>query len=112
MKPFRCPGQDSRYLKPQEITEVQCEKCGRTVELWPDELARRCPGCGRRVSNPRLNLKCLEWCAKADECLEQIRAAGVSVEEAREFMNKKRERREQAGEKERDDGDQKNHPDR
>ena len=88
MSGAKCPGQDPRFLKPRDIAEAQCQSCGRTVEFWPDEAVRRCPRCGRRTANPRLNLRCLEWCAHAEACLEGIRSSGVGLEEARELAKK------------------------
>lgn len=90
MSRVKCPGQDSRFFKAQDVAEVTCPECGRAMEFWPDELMRRCPGCGRRTSNPRLNLRCLEWCAHAEACLEQIRSPGVSPEQARYLAKKHR----------------------
>jgi putative nucleotidyltransferase with HDIG domain len=72
---MRCPGQDSRFIKPQDVLEVKCGTCGGTVEFWPDELLRRCPGCGSRVSNKAFKMSCLEWCGHADECLKMIRSS-------------------------------------
>ena len=69
MTPMRCPGQDSSFLKAQDVVEAQCPDCGGTVEFWPDEPVRRCRGCGRRVANPKSSMKCLAWCKHADECL-------------------------------------------
>ena len=85
----RCPGQDSRFLTPQDVTEAECPGCGERVEFWPDEFVRACPNCKHRVSNPKANLRCLEWCAGAEQCLEQIRSAGVSLAEAREYVKRR-----------------------
>ena len=92
---MQCPGQDSRFLEPKDVHEARCEACGRKVEMWPDEVARRCPGCGRRVPNPKIDLKCLAWCEHAEECLRQIRAAGGSVEDAVQFARAHRHEHEQ-----------------
>ena len=75
MSALKCPGQDSRYLKPQDVTEVVCEQCGGTVEFWPDEYVRSCRGCGRRIANPRLDLRCLEWCEHAEACIAGLKEA-------------------------------------
>jgi len=80
---IRCPGQDSRYLRAEDVTEVICEECGSAIEFWPDEYVRPCTGCGSRIANPRLNLRCLEWCTHADECIRKIRTFEVSLSEAR-----------------------------
>lgn len=65
----KCPGQDSRYWKPEDVFNVPCPVCGEEVEFFKDDLKRTCPNCGYRFENPRLNLGCLEWCPHADECL-------------------------------------------
>ena len=88
MTPLRCPGQDPRYLRPQDVAEVLCEGCGRTIEFWPDEYVRLCRGCGCRIANPRLNLRCLEWCTHAEECIRKIRTFELSLSEARAFSEK------------------------
>lgn len=76
MSRLKCPGQDPRFLKAQDIAEVKCPGCGRAVEFWPDELVRKCPGCGRRLANPKSSMKCLAWCRYAPQCLAAIRGEG------------------------------------
>ncbi len=65
----RCPGQDQRFWKPQDIFEVPCPGCGRAVEFFRDEPTLKCPGCGRVVVNSRLDLGCAQWCKQAEQCL-------------------------------------------
>jgi len=65
----RCPGQDLRYWKPEDIVSVKCPGCGREIEIWKDEATRVCAGCGKEVRNPRLDLACAQWCAYGKECL-------------------------------------------
>lgn len=65
----RCPGQDQRFWKPQDIFEVSCPGCGRAVEFFRDEPTLKCPGCGRVVVNSRLDLGCAQWCQHAEQCL-------------------------------------------
>lgn len=80
MSAAKCPGQDPRFLKPQDVAEVKCPDCGAPVEFWPDEQMRKCPGCGRRSTNPQNSMKCLEWCRHAEKCLAAIRGeSSVSV---------------------------------
>jgi len=64
-----CPGQDTRFWKPEDVFEVQCGGCGYGVEFFKDDAHRRCPRCGQRVQNPKLNLGCAQWCEHAKECL-------------------------------------------
>jgi hypothetical protein len=65
----KCPGQDRRYWGPADVCEVKCGRCGFLVEFFKTDGARRCPGCGGRVVNPKLNLGCAQWCSHARECL-------------------------------------------
>jgi len=65
----KCPGQDQRFWKPEDIFEVTCPGCGAAVELWKDDPRRKCPQCGAEVKNPKLALGCAEWCPFAKECL-------------------------------------------
>jgi putative nucleotidyltransferase with HDIG domain len=69
----RCPGQDQRFWKPDDIFEVQCPGCGQTIEIFKDEPKLKCRKCGQMVINPKIDLGCAEWCQYAEQCL------GVSV---------------------------------
>ena len=69
MTKVKCPGQDTRFWRPGDIFEIKCSRCGRMVEFFKDEASRRCPGCGKRIYNPRLTLGCAQWCPHAKECL-------------------------------------------
>lgn len=66
---MKCPGQDTRYWGDDAAFEVPCPKCGRSVEIFKDESSAKCTGCQHRFRNPRVDLKCAEWCAYAKECL-------------------------------------------
>ncbi|MFW6189488.1 MAG: HD domain-containing protein [Planctomycetota bacterium] len=65
----RCPGQDTRYWKPEDVSEVECGGCGRMLEFFKTDGARRCPDCDARVVNPRVSMGCAQWCDHARECL-------------------------------------------
>jgi hypothetical protein len=65
----RCPGQDQRYWKPEDIFDVRCPYCGFEIEFWKDEPSHTCRGCEREVRNPRIDLGCAKWCAHGDQCL-------------------------------------------
>lgn len=65
----RCPGQDQRFWKPQDIFEVDCAKCGKPVEFFKDEPQLKCRQCGHIVINPKIDLGCAEWCQYAEQCL-------------------------------------------
>ena len=64
----KCPGQDQRFWKPEDVFEVTCPVCGAVVEFFKDEPALKCPSCGRTVANPKIDTGCLEWCRYAKEC--------------------------------------------
>jgi endogenous inhibitor of DNA gyrase (YacG/DUF329 family) len=63
-----CPGQNTLFWKPEDIFETPCPVCGETVEFFKDDASRKCPSCGFRFPNPRLDLGCMEWCPYADKC--------------------------------------------
>ena len=65
----RCPGQDQRLWKPEDIFEVDCAGCGRAAEFFKDEPKLKCRGCGQIVVNPKIDLGCAEWCQYAEQCL-------------------------------------------
>jgi len=75
---FRCPGQDQRYWKPEDIFELKCSHCGRPLEFFKDEPRLKCPGCGHVVPNPRIDLGCAEWCQYAEQCLGIVAAKDVN----------------------------------
>ena len=64
----RCPGQDQRYWKPEDIHLARCPFCAAELEFWKDEPALFCPICGKEVCNPSLNPGCAEWCSQARNC--------------------------------------------
>ena len=65
----RCPGQDQRFWKPDDIFEAQCPHCGTATEFWKDEPSLKCPECRKLLVNPKLDLGCAEWCQHAEQCL-------------------------------------------
>lgn len=68
----RCPGQDQRFWKPEDIFEVECPTCRESVEFWKDEPQVKCPHCKQTIPNPKLDLGCAKWCQYAEECLGQL----------------------------------------
>ena len=68
----RCPGQDQRYWKPEDIFAVLCPYCDTEMEFWKDEPVLNCPNCKKPVRNPKLDPGCAEWCKYADECLGKL----------------------------------------
>ena len=68
----RCPGQDMRFWKPEDIFSVKCPDCGEEIEFWKDEPFHYCRKCTREVRNPRLDFGCAKWCKFAVECLGNL----------------------------------------
>ena len=68
----RCPGQDMRNWKPEDIFWIACPKCGKEIEFWKDEPMRVCKNCKEEVQNPQINLGCAKWCKNGDKCLGKI----------------------------------------
>ena len=75
----RCPGQDQRFWKPDDIFEVECPVCEFSVEFWKDEPQVKCPSCKQIIVNPKLDLGCAKWCKHAEECLGQIAGQENSI---------------------------------
>jgi HD superfamily phosphodiesterase len=65
----KCPGQDQRFWKPEDIFEVQCTGCGHTIEFFKDEPKLKCRKCGQMVTTPKIDLGCAEWCQYGEQCL-------------------------------------------
>lgn len=80
MGKIMCPGQDTAFWRPGDIFEVACSECGNEIEFFKDDASRRCSKCGRRVSNPKLNLGCAQWCEHAKECLGYDPKEGADTE--------------------------------
>jgi len=66
---LKCPGLDKRYWRPEDVFNVNCPACGEAVEFFRTDITRKCPSCGQRFRNPKLNLACAEWCEYGDVCL-------------------------------------------
>jgi hypothetical protein len=65
----RCPGQDTRFWKPEDIFTLKCQYCENEIEFFKDEPFLNCRKCGNEVKNPRIDLGCAKWCKFADQCL-------------------------------------------
>ncbi len=66
---MRCPGQDNRNLR---VALHKCPNCGYEVEIFSDEAKVKCQRCGELVCREKAPT-CIEWCAKARECLGEER---------------------------------------
>ena len=60
-----CPGQDTRKLT---IGYHKCPTCNYAVELFSDELMRRCPRCRTEV-HKETTPSCIQWCSAARRCI-------------------------------------------
>lgn len=69
---MKCPGQDMQFWKPGDIFEVDCPGCGRTVEFFKDDTARRCGHCGHRFANPKMDFGCAAYCPYAEQCIGDL----------------------------------------
>ncbi len=69
---MRCPGQDSRYWKPEAVYNVPCAKCGSLIEFFKDEPTRRCKKCGHKMVNPKMDFGCAAYCKYAEQCLGDL----------------------------------------
>ncbi len=65
----KCPGQDMRNWKHEDIFYLLCPNCKTEIEFWKDEPTRTCPHCERTVRNPRIDIGCAEWCQYAKDCV-------------------------------------------
>jgi HD superfamily phosphodiesterase len=66
---MKCPGQDSRYWKPDHIFEAKCPECSHIVEFFKDDTTRKCNKCGHRFTNPEMDFGCAAYCKFADQCI-------------------------------------------
>lgn len=66
---MKCPGQDMQYWNSQAIYEVDCPKCGKSVEFYKDDTNRKCHHCGNRFVNPKMDFGCAAYCQYAEQCL-------------------------------------------
>jgi len=69
---MKCPGQDTQYWKPGAIFEVACPECGGKVEFFKDDTTRKCPACGHRFINPKMDFGCASYCQYAEQCLGDL----------------------------------------
>ena len=65
---MKCPGQDPRFWKFDAIFDAACPNCGSTVEFFKDETRRKCPKCGHKVLNPKMDFGCATHCKFAEVC--------------------------------------------
>lgn len=78
---MKCPGQDTQYWTAGAIFEVNCPQCSRPVEFFKDDTTRKCPGCGHRFVNPRMDFGCAAYCQYAEQCLGDLPPELVAQQE-------------------------------
>ncbi len=66
---MKCPGQDMQYWTDNAIFNVDCPKCGKSVEFYKDDTSRKCPHCDHRFVNPKMDFGCAAYCQFAEQCL-------------------------------------------
>lgn len=66
---MKCPGQDTQYWSADAIFETQCPECGHPMEFFKDDATRRCPGCSKKIVNPKMDFGCASYCKFAEQCL-------------------------------------------
>ena len=69
---MKCPGQDTRYWRGDDIFEAKCPKCGAEVEFFKDDTTRPCPACGHRFLNPGMDFGCAAYCPHAAQCIGNL----------------------------------------
>jgi HD superfamily phosphohydrolase YqeK len=69
---MKCPGQDTQYWRPGAIFEVDCPKCGQSVEFYKDDTSRKCANCGHRFVNPEMDFGCAAYCQFAEQCIGNL----------------------------------------
>ncbi|MBM3253372.1 MAG: hypothetical protein FJZ16_03890 [Candidatus Omnitrophica bacterium] len=85
----KCPGQNKQFWGPDDVCEVACSNCGYLVELFKDELKRKCPKCNKEIINPKMDLGCAMWCPKAKDCIGPERYSYITKTVEMENRRKK-----------------------
>ena len=68
----KCPGQNTMFWTMEDVYDVPCSHCRAAVEFFKTDITRKCPECGQKLLNPKADLSCAEWCARAEDCLGPI----------------------------------------
>jgi hypothetical protein len=87
MEQMKCPGQDTRYWKPDDIFVAECPKCGAEIEFFKDDARRRCAWCGHMFYNPKIELGCAEWCQYAEKCVPDLVRAKKAAQNFKELLS-------------------------
>jgi len=82
--PGECPG--SKILKQPRPEIFTCPDCGYEVEIWTDEIRRKCPACGRMVTRFQ-DMSCVEWCKMAKNCVGEDAYNRYMINRATSFID-------------------------
>ncbi len=66
---MKCPGQETQYWNKDAIFESTCPECDAKIEFFKDDTARKCPGCQKRIVNPKMDFGCASYCQFAEACI-------------------------------------------
>lgn len=69
---MKCPGQDTQFWNQDAIFETTCPECDQPMEFFKDDATRRCPGCQKKIVNPKMDFGCASYCQFAEECLGSL----------------------------------------
>jgi hypothetical protein len=89
MEQMKCPGQDTRFWKPDDIFVTECPKCGAEIEFFKDDARRRCAWCGHMFYNPKIELGCAEWCQYAEKCVPDLVKAKKAAQNFKELLSER-----------------------
>ena len=87
MEQMKCPGQDTRFWKPDDIFVAKCPKCEAEIEFFKDDARRRCAWCGHMFYNPKIELGCAEWCQYAEKCVPDLVKAKKAAQNFKELLS-------------------------
>jgi hypothetical protein len=83
---MKCPGQDTRFWKADDIFVAECPKCGAEIEFFKDDARSRCAWCGHMFYNPKIELGCAEWCQYAEKCVPDLVKAKKAAQTFKEIL--------------------------
>ena len=79
---MKCPGQDMQYWTAEAIFEVDCPKCGKSVEFYKDDTTRSCGHCAHRFVNPKMDFGCAAYCKFAEQCIGTLPEEFVGAQDS------------------------------
>ena len=58
----KCNGNNTEEWSFDAIFNLECKKCGTSVEFFKDDITRNCPACRQTVHNDRGDYGCGQYC--------------------------------------------------